>query len=471
MYHRVVVWESLAWWAGTIACLALMGSDGPVYWDSFPYVSQALTGEIGGLGFGRPVFAIVSHWVAEGWLAVGGSVWDLEPVLRWWWAAVTALSAPLTMTLAREVGLSTRGARLAAMLVASSPALAHAGFAVLTDGPALPLVLVAVWLALKLRTRGHVSDAALIGIVLGLAIGIREAAAVTTLMVLSVTGVRTWLHWRRLIAAIITAALVIVVPMAWAAYSTPWYGESIRLWLAGLDHDRSLQRWGLYEIGMLTAWVFSLNPLGVLAATAASVRQGLMPPHVRRLWWPAVVVLLLMCTYHSATYSPRYLLIAFPMAVAMPAAWWLDRRVLTTPLRMRVLRGLLVCQVAAATVLIRWHDQSLLRVAETMPGILVELPHDSVVVTGIACAAVPMVREQYNRSSAGARRPAAWEAVCPGWSWPADPAASFEAVVASGRLLVLDVRPVAWRGDEQLRALEQVRTFAARGLAGVRVIE
>jgi hypothetical protein len=449
-----------------------MGSDGPVYWDSFPYVTQALTGEIGGLGLGRPVFAIVSQWVADGWLAVGGSVWDLEPVLRWWWAAVTALSAPMTIALAREVGLSTPGARLAGMLVASSPALAHAGFAVLTDGPALPMVLAAVWYALKVRTDGRVVDAVWVGLWLGFAVGIREAALVTGLIVLSASGVQTWLHWRRFFAAIITAALVIGLPMAWAAYSTPWYGESITSWMAGLDHDRHLQRWGLFEIGMLTAWVFSLNPFGVLVAGAASWRPGTMPPQVRRLWWPALVVLLLMCTYHSATYSPRYLLIAFPMAVAIPAAWWLERRLLTTSLRRSVVVAVLMCQVPAATLLIRWNDAPLLAVAGSMPGIVTELPADSVIVTGLACPAVPMIREQHNRASSDAGGGmAAWEAVCPGWSWPADADGAFEEVLARGQLLVLDLRAEAWRGDEQLRALDQVRAFAARGLPGVRLIE
>lgn len=471
MYHRAVAWEPLAWWAATLGCFALVGSHGVVYWDSFSYVTQALSGDIGGLGLGRPVFAIVSTWVADFWLYAGGSVWDLEPVLRWWWAAVTALSAPVTLALAHEAGLSPRASRMAAALIVTSPALAHAGFAVLTDGPASTCVLVAVWAGLRLRHRGLVRDACVAGAMLGLAVGVREAAAVMGIVVLSASG---WRPWRLVhLTAVAGLALVaaVITPMAWAAYTTPWYVESIRNWMTGLDHDRQLQQWGLRQVGFLLAWVLTLSPIGVVAAVLATSQWQDIPAMVRRVWLPSVFVLAAMSTHHSATYSPRYLLIACPMAIALPAAWWLDRCVVVTTGRRRALMAALAVQVAAASWLIGGNDAPVREVTRTMPDIVRAQPPDAVIVTGLACAGVQMTREQHNRAAGSEGEPARWDAICPGWSWPSDPDAAFSAVVADGRPLVLDVRPHAWRGDEQRRALAQVQAFAARRLPGVRLIE
>ena len=44
---------ALAWYLAAVVCAGVIGAPGPVYWDSFPYVTQALTGDIGGLGVGR----------------------------------------------------------------------------------------------------------------------------------------------------------------------------------------------------------------------------------------------------------------------------------------------------------------------------------------------------------------------------------------------------------------------------------
>jgi len=75
----------LAWYLCAVMCAVFIGSPHPVYWDSFDYVTQALTGHVGGLGVGRPVFALATHSAATLWQWVGGSVWDVEPVLLAWW--------------------------------------------------------------------------------------------------------------------------------------------------------------------------------------------------------------------------------------------------------------------------------------------------------------------------------------------------------------------------------------------------
>jgi len=96
-----------------------------VYWDSFGYVAQAVSGQIGGLGLGRPLFVLISHAVATAIRATGAPVFTVEPVLRLFWLAVSAAAAPLTLTLARECGLSTRASLFAGLAVALSLPLAH----------------------------------------------------------------------------------------------------------------------------------------------------------------------------------------------------------------------------------------------------------------------------------------------------------------------------------------------------------
>src|SRR5687768_6957122 len=81
----------LALYATAIAAALLIGPRGPVYWDSFGYVAQALTGQVGGLALGRPLFVLVSHAIVEAYRALGGSVWAVEPVLRTFWLAVAAM--------------------------------------------------------------------------------------------------------------------------------------------------------------------------------------------------------------------------------------------------------------------------------------------------------------------------------------------------------------------------------------------
>ncbi len=74
----------------TLAAWAI-GPDGPVYWDSHGYVIQAITGRAGGLMLGRPAFVLVSHGVARGWIAGGGGLRVVEPLLRVWWMLVSAV--------------------------------------------------------------------------------------------------------------------------------------------------------------------------------------------------------------------------------------------------------------------------------------------------------------------------------------------------------------------------------------------
>lgn len=161
-----------------------IGPRAPLYWDSLNYVEQALTGRVGGLLLGRPLFVLASHLATRVALSPSGaSAWSIELLLRHAWLAFAALAAPLAAALARRVGLSPRAAWIAELLVALSPAGAHTRDAVLTDGAATAMVL----LALVVRAGGTSAATVLgSGALVGLAFGLREQAAIHLLTALLV---------------------------------------------------------------------------------------------------------------------------------------------------------------------------------------------------------------------------------------------------------------------------------------------
>ena len=79
---------------------------------------QAMTGQVGGLALGRPVFVLVSHWTAEVSQRLGISVWHIEPVLRMLWLAIAASAAPACAVLAHRCGAPRAAALVAGAVVA-----------------------------------------------------------------------------------------------------------------------------------------------------------------------------------------------------------------------------------------------------------------------------------------------------------------------------------------------------------------
>jgi hypothetical protein len=459
----------VSWYLCAVACAVFIGTTGPVYWDSFDYVTQALTGHVGGLGAGRPVFALTTHAVASGWQWAGGSVWDVERLLRVLVILATAFSAPLTRRLALEAGFSPRAAGLSAAFVAASPAFAHTSAAVLTDGPAVPLVLL-TWIATMRACRsGRSADAVWAGLWFGLAIGFREAslfAGVTCAVI--VWQASTAARLRLASTFVATMIVVVLLPMVWVVLTQPGYVGTISTWLVGMAHDRAMKVWSVQEAGVILGWILALGPVAVLVIVATGLRN-LGPPGPRPPGTPALRDLVLpawlqwgvMATYMGVSYSPRYLLAAFPAALALPAGWLLDRRlppVLTT--RGWVLLVLVfMAPLIAGRALVRSGEAPTIAIRDTLPALLETLPSDAVIVTGHACPAVAMIRTQATLEPRGALASPTWTTVCPGWSWPEHLAAALNGHRAKGRTVVVDLREDAWRGAEQRRSLEAVRAY------------
>ncbi|MBM3752280.1 MAG: hypothetical protein FJW21_14075 [Acidimicrobiia bacterium] len=457
---------AVTWYLAALGAALVVGPVGPVYWDTFGYVAQSLTGHIGGLGVGRPVFAIASQAVASIWQLVGGSVWDLEVVLRVVWLLVAACAAPLTRRLALEAGLTDRAAHLAAAFVAASPAFAHSSATVLTDGASTTFVLLTWIVAMRAVREDAVRTAALAGVWLGIALGLREASMFSAATVACLGLAASPRPRLRLLLAFGTVtAAVVIVPMAWVYLTQPGYVETIQGWLRGLEHDEALKAWDVREAGLIASWLLLFGPLPLVLAFAAFRRWRAAGPWRWGLVAPAWFQWGVMMTYVGITYSPRYLMTSFPAAVAIPAAWWLDR-CLATPVstRMRQALVLALClPLLGARLIVRPYEAKLLAISSSLAADLSVVPADAVIVTGHACPVVPMIRELVKVEPRLGMHAPAWTAICPGWGWPVDIVATLDGHLAAGRTVVLDMRDDAWQGREQLRSRDDLREYAREG--------
>lgn len=449
-----------------------VGPNGPLYWDSFGYLTQALRGDVGGLMLGRPAFVYASYWIAQAHFAAGGSVWTIEPVLRACWLLVSCLAAPLTFELARAVKLSTRAALFAGLVVALSPAFAHTSNAVLTDGPALTLTLLSLVLACRGVERARDGDGAArresgafvvtSAAVLGLACGVRETA-VLNLPILALILWRVPRVSRARVATLAAFAFVAsgALPVLWAWMHQPGYVGTIRAWQASMAEHRLEKTYGWHDAGYAVAWTFALGPLAAVGAAVAWWRD-------RRVLfaWPvsilgAVVIgslaqMIFFAGYLDIAYSPRYLLPALPGALAIPAATTLDRWSASSSRVAAALMMLLVVPIAIGGALLQAREADVLRNLRALRTQMAALPSGSTVVTGQMCPGIAWLQEQILKERAESP---AWNTVCPGWAWPDDLEARLDAAVRDGRTLVIDLRPASWPGDEQQAALEQVRRY------------
>lgn len=461
---RIAARDLIALWiAGVVAALAV-GLLAPVYWDSFGYVRQAIDGDVGGLAFGRPLFALISQLIAHLDRGLGGSIWRLDGLLRVWWLLVSATAAPATYALAWRCGLTRRAARLAGLIVATSPALAHTSSAILTDGSSLAVVTWALVAGAGAITRGSFSRAIVAGVLAGAAIGLREQAVISLAgLVLMLAAART----RRLsIAATIAivALAIAAVPIVYVASIQPGYLDSIARWVSAMGAERATHGFGWRDAGFYLLWLVSLGPVTIVVAAIAwtrrtrAVTSGALLAGVTV---PALLQLLALAFYPDIAYSPRYLVAALPGAIAIPAAIAIDSWI-TTPRRLQawLLACVLPLLVISPFVLrynARQHDalDDLARDVST-------LPDGAVVVTGWMCPEIPLLRTEA-RVAMG--MDPGWEAVCPGWQWPQPLASALNARRRDGRTVVLDLRPSSWAGDEQRRFRDEAAQYAAESIS------
>jgi hypothetical protein len=460
----------LALYLAALAGVAVMGPRGPIYWDSFGYVGQAVSGQVGGLALGRPLFILVSHAIAVVYRAAGGSVWSLEPLLRTLWLAVAAFSAPLAHALARRCGLSERAAILAGLTLALSPAMAHTSDAVLTDGPAVAVMLLAFVLAADAvgaeTPQGQLGYAAGAGAVLGVAFGLREqAVAQLVVLALMIPVAPRGARARIAVAFVLAFVLVAAAPIAYVLATQRGYVRTIVKWVAAMRRERAHNPYGVRDALFYLGWLASLGPLPFVAAVVAWARDR---RDLATRWTlalavtvPALVQLALLGGYQDIAYSPRYLLAALPGAVAIPGALVLDRWIAASRARATAVLAALVIPIAVSGPLVRAYERPMRRTLDALPRDLANLRPDSTIVTGQPCPAVELAQRlaRAEPSSWHAPRPS-WQWVCPGWSWPSDLDARLDRALGEGSLLVLDLRRSSWLGPGQRATRDRVEQYA-----------
>jgi len=434
------------------------GPGGLLYWDSFGYVGQSLTGDVGGLILGRPLFILVSHGIARTALYAGVAPNGVEPLLRVTWLAVSALAAPATAWMtAQLIASAPRTADdpdaspwrvtaplWAGLLVALSPAAANTADAVLTDGPSMALATLGY--ALAAHRSASLGTALWAGVCLGAAAGLREQAIVHLPVAMVM---RSMLARRRaaglwLLAGAIPSGMLGVV---WALATQADYIARLRAWFVAMAAERQQHPWTVASLGAYAVWLVSLGPLalGAMLRFWGRVARGVRPPAIAMLCIAAgSLQLAALAFYQDIAFSPRYLLAALPTGFCLPAALVLADRV-----RSRRALGwalaMLFVPVVAIGVGVHLRQRPLAEVLAETPTRLRTVAPNTIVVSGQACPGV--VLERTTRRLAGDR--VDWVQVCPGWRWPTRLATHLDTLRAEGRPLVIDLRPMVWVGARQ----------------------
>lgn len=451
-------------WALALAAIAVMAPRTPVYWDSFGYLGQSVTGLVGGLALGRPHFVYTSHAVANALRALGVSVWSLGAWLTVGWAMVSALCAPLTRATLRAAGVSDDAALWAGVAVALSPALAHTAGAVLTDGPSLAVSLLAFVVALRGASSARpVRHALLAGALVGLAAGMREQAAAQGLVtLLAFRAVSPRDRWRCALALLAGFALGFAPPVLWAATHQVGYRAMLETWLRGMRQERGAHPYTLTDFAAFLRWLVALGPVTLAAALAQWTRgpRVLLRGPLLAVCAPSLLQLALLGGYQDISYSPRYLLSALPGALAIPAGVWLAGFATTVGRRVGLAVAMALPLLLGAPWL-RAREAPLSRAVEAVPALLRAVPADALVVAGQTCPAVELTRRLALAEPARWGDAPRWQRICPGWAWPADLAGRLDAALAQGQTVVLDLRPGAWLGPRQEHVFAEVRAWSA----------
>lgn len=441
-----------AWW---------VGPSGPVYWDSFGYVIQSLTGRVGGLMLGRPTFVLSSHALCVFARSLGASVTSAEPLLRVWWMLISASGAPALAWVASRAGVTTRASVSAGVLLALSPTVAHTSYAVLTDAPAMSVSLFSIGLglsAMRARSRPRMFCA---GLTLGLASGMREQSIVHLAALLSLAGLAQQKRWSLALMAVLGSSLSLAAPVVWVALHQRSYLPALSDWGRSMTSERAQHPYGARDFGMFLVWLLTSGaaPLGALVTSLTSGwRPRGLPRPLQALVSLSALQLGALAFYQDIAFSPRYLLGALPLGLVLPGSIALDAVWNTARLR----RGVFAVAVLFACLAgpaMRHIERALREGLATLPARLRALPPNAAVVTGQLCPAVVYHRE-LARLEPQSRSSPSWIQVCPGWRWPVDLSARLDQLRSTGHPVVIDLRRASWVGDRQERCRREAESYA-----------
>lgn len=479
--------ERLLWALGAVLCIVWVAPAGPLYWDSFGYVAQAITGQVGGLFFGRPLFVLLSHDLATLAQRAGVSVWSMEWVLRVFWLAVSALSVPSVMTLVRSLGGSVASARWSALAMLTAPAWLHASGAVLTDAPALTAIILSTWCSVRgTQTVDQPTRSSLwffsAGTVLALAFGLRESSSFHLLSLLTIAlAVKRSHPWGVTVRGLLWSTLGVMLTSAlillWA-YEQPGWLSTVQNWQAAMQREREQHPYALKDTLMYVGWLFALGPVALIAAGMqwkrwfAERKLQLQSTSTTDWVFAAIAMvslaeLLLLGVYQDIAFSPRYLLPALPGAVVLPAGTLLASRAKRT--RTQAWLGALMVMIVLVTgAVLRWKQRPLREAIDETPQRLQQAGADRrlVIVTGQVCPAVQLATKLARVQAQRDSRPLPqWSTVCPGWDWPSDLRRTLDAYRAEGKTVIVDLRDAVWVGARQRQAMIQAQSYVTQARA------
>ncbi|MDP3274954.1 MAG: phospholipid carrier-dependent glycosyltransferase [Deltaproteobacteria bacterium] len=454
--------EHLGLWVLAAALYAWISPDGLLYWDSFGYVSQCAQGQVGGLMLGRPLFVLLGHTIARITGLFSVDLAHLEPTLRAVCTLTAALSAPLTAALALSLGTSRAASRWAGLVVAASPAIAHAAGAVLTDGPALSATLAALCVAQRAQHARHWLFA---GALFALSVGLREPSISFGSVLVAIACAQERTTRVRALLLISLGFLLLAVPtLAWC-WGQPGWRESVLAWRVAMARERLEPRSLLRDGAIYLGWLFALGPVALFAALRGwSQFRALLGSWREARFWVctlSLAQLILLAFYQDISFSPRYLMAAFPGAIALVAGLVLAQ-VRTRAVTVAWVAAVLAPALIAGPVL-RRREAPLRSVIDSVPARLAHVATDTVIVTGQACPAVQLRRtiERIRLQNHSELQPR-WVTVCPGWSWPNDLSQALAAHCTAGRPVLVDLRPQSYVGERQQRALATLTQWAER---------
>jgi len=410
-------------WVVAFAASAIVGTHGIVYWDAGDYVTLAIDGGRSGLLLGRPLFLLVSRTIVDVIVHAGIDAAWAEPVLRWFWTAVSACAAPAMALLATRLGLERRAAWIAGAMIGVSPSFAHTAHQVLTDAPALALSIAALAAAAANR-------AVLAGVLLGSAILTRETAAIHVVAMVLLLGAR------RSVVAVLSAAVVIAVTLV----AFPPAG--LAQWFSAMSQSAGTRPVSVRGIGLSLAWIVAAGPVPVIVGLIALA--SLRNRRLLAVALPAALATVALLFYPEGSYSPRYMLASAPIAFFIPAAAWLSSR-----------RWLAVIGLALPIALVPIVTRASRDVAAR--GVVIQnrvqfLPARSLVVPGHYCPQARLGAVIAKRADLGM--------LCPGWDWPADPGSALDAAQADGRPVAISLNTADWWGDRERADFDAVAAWA-----------
>jgi hypothetical protein len=412
--------DAIVLWLVAFAASAIVGTHGILYWDAGDYVCLAIDGGSSGLLLGRPLFLFISRCV----LSLGVDPAWAEPVLRWFWTALGVTAAPAMAVLASRLGLDRRASWVAGLMLALSPSFAHTAHQVLTDAPALALSIFALAAAAR-------SQAIAAGALLGAAILTRETAVIHVVALAILLG-------RRAIVALAAMATMIAVTL-WI-----WPPAGLSAWFGAMSRSAGANPISAAGVGLSLVWVLAAGPLGVVAGLIAFTRR--LPFRLLAVSLPAAIATAALLFYPDGSFSARYVLAAAPIAFFLPAA---TLRTLTP----RWLAAGLLLPIALTPIAMRPSQVMANRGASVMARVPA-LPAHALIVPGHYCPQARLAATIHHRPD--------FDLLCPGWDWPANPAATLDAALAAGQPVAVDLADNAWWGVREAPNRDAIRAWAVR---------